>query len=366
LTEIKYLNALPRKKLLFLFLLISGGVLLLLLLSKTAKADETFVCQCGYSSGDITAVDIDTARASCQSQCASLGGYIGITPKGGGSLNCNFCCCTDGAFDSGPGVDCSSTCSGHGSIQISSQYDCNNAPALTCQASAVDACQQCKDPCYGTADEAACLDDCSNGTACGGGSGGGSGGGNTTSGGNTTNNGGFVRISNIKIPNFLVCDSIGLCLTNIANFIIKYIVTPLAILMLILAGFRFATAQGNEEKLKKAKSNFLWTAVGLAVIAASSMIIAYIQDIFSNTSSGALVSFIDRVKGTLNLVIGVLFSLVTVYFIWGVIQYVRSGGNEEKLTEGKRHMVWGIIGMAIMAGAWGIATMIANYVTTGK
>lgn len=74
-------------------------------------------------------------------------------------------------------------------------------------------------------------------------------------------------------------------------------------------------------------------------------------------------SLIGKIKTTLNYVIGLLFVLVTVYFIWGIIKYVSAAGDEEKLKSGKQHMVWGIIGMAIMAAAWGIVNILVDYIS---
>ena len=73
-------------------------------------------------------------------------------------------------------------------------------------------------------------------------------------------------------------------------------------------------------------------------------------------------SFFDQIRGTLNLVIELLFVLATVYFFWGVINYIGAAGDESKLRDGKRHMIWGIVGMTVMLGAWGIVNLIANYV----
>jgi len=169
-------------------------------------------------------------------------------------------------------------------------------------------------------------------------------------------------IGGTKIPNWLGVSSISDLILNIVNFLINVIALPFAVLMIILAGFRFATAQGNEEKLKKARQNFIWTIVGVGVVLAAKILVTYIQELMGGTGN-TLNDFITKIRGTLNLVIGVLFALVTVYFIWGVIQYVEAGGDEQKLTQGKRHMVWGIIGMAIMGAAWGIVSIIKQYIT---
>lgn len=69
---------------------------------------------------------------------------------------------------------------------------------------------------------------------------------------------------------------------------------------------------------------------------------------------------LDQVKTILNLVIGLLFVLVTLYFIWGVVKYVMAAGDEGKIKDGKQHMLWGIIGMAVMAGAWGLARVLLD------
>lgn len=41
---------------------------------------------------------------------------------------------------------------------------------------------------------------------------------------------------------------------------------PVAILFIIYSGFLFVKARGNPEELKKAKSTFLWTIIGTAVL----------------------------------------------------------------------------------------------------
>ena len=69
-------------------------------------------------------------------------------------------------------------------------------------------------------------------------------------------------------------------------------------------------------------------------------------------------SILAQTKTILNYVIGILFVLVTLYFIWGVVQYVSAAGDEEKLKKGKDHMLWGIIGMVVMAAAWGIVAVV--------
>lgn len=67
----------------------------------------------------------------------------------------------------------------------------------------------------------------------------------------------------------------------------------------------------------------------------------------------------------LNPLINILFVLATVIFFWGIISYViGSRGDQKRLDQGKQIMGWGIIGMAIMASAWGIVRIICRFFET--
>ena len=69
-------------------------------------------------------------------------------------------------------------------------------------------------------------------------------------------------------------------------------------------------------------------------------------------------SLLTKVRGWLNTIILLAFIVLTLYFVWGVVGYVRSGGDEKKVVDAKRHMLWGIIGMAVAGAAWGIAQIV--------
>lgn len=40
---------------------------------------------------------------------------------------------------------------------------------------------------------------------------------------------------------------------------------PICVFFIILSGFRFIAAQGNQEKLKTARDNFMYTIIGVAI-----------------------------------------------------------------------------------------------------
>lgn len=56
-----------------------------------------------------------------------------------------------------------------------------------------------------------------------------------------------------------------------------------------------------------------------------------------------------------------LIVLATVVFIWGVIEFIYGAQNETKRTDGKRHILWGIIGLSIIISVFGIMRVLLNF-----
>lgn len=50
------------------------------------------------------------------------------------------------------------------------------------------------------------------------------------------------------------------------------------------------------------------------------------------------------------------------YFAYGVMMFIRNAENDEKRTQGKQHMVWGIVGLAIVFGASAIINLLKGIV----
>lgn len=59
------------------------------------------------------------------------------------------------------------------------------------------------------------------------------------------------------------------------------------------------------------------------------------------------------IEQIINPLILLLAASAFVLFLWGVFEFIRPG-NVEKREEGKRAILWGIIGLTIIFGAYGI------------
>lgn len=90
--------------------------------------------------------------------------------------------------------------------------------------------------------------------------------------------------------------------------------------------------------------------------------VARALDYYPSPDNTSHVDFlVYRGKNTLNSIVGVLFVLATVIFLWGVIQFIVKAGDEQGRTKAKGIMTWGIIGLVVMAAIWGIVNTIAIY-----
>ena len=60
-------------------------------------------------------------------------------------------------------------------------------------------------------------------------------------------------------------------------------------------------------------------------------------------------------------IIPLMFALAVLYFVWGVVQFVIMGAGEEaKRTQGKQHMIWGIVALAVMLGIWSLVGILGG------
>lgn len=79
----------------------------------------------------------------------------------------------------------------------------------------------------------------------------------------------------------------------------------------------------------------------------------------ANTKFGDLLDFV-----TCNIsrsVVPLIFSLAVAAFVWGVVQYVILGAEEEaKRAKGRQFMIWGILALAVMVSVWGLVKIVTT------
>lgn len=63
------------------------------------------------------------------------------------------------------------------------------------------------------------------------------------------------------------------------------------------------------------------------------------------------------VEQIVNPLILLLAATAFVVFVWGVFEFILHAGDEAKRSEGKRAILWGLIGLVIIFGAYGIINL---------
>jgi len=73
-----------------------------------------------------------------------------------------------------------------------------------------------------------------------------------------------------------------------------------------------------------------------------------------------LEDLIGGIGGILRTLVPILVTLALVVFIWGLIRYIASGGDEEKRKEARQTMIWGVIIFAVIVSIWGLVALLRS------
>lgn len=74
-----------------------------------------------------------------------------------------------------------------------------------------------------------------------------------------------------------------------------------------------------------------------------------------NTVPDAVQTFMGTVMAEIiNPVMAVIFAAALVYFLYGLMVFILNAGESSKRVEGRRHMLWGVIGMMVMVSVFSI------------
>ena len=63
----------------------------------------------------------------------------------------------------------------------------------------------------------------------------------------------------------------------------------------------------------------------------------------------------------INPLLALIFALGLLVFVWGIVEFMWGMSTEAgKKDEGKKHMLWGLVGMFVMVAAYAIIKIIAS------
>ena len=59
----------------------------------------------------------------------------------------------------------------------------------------------------------------------------------------------------------------------------------------------------------------------------------------------------------INPIILLLAGAAFILFLWGVFEFIKGAGDSSKREEGRRAILWGLVGLVIIFGAYGIINL---------
>ncbi len=71
-----------------------------------------------------------------------------------------------------------------------------------------------------------------------------------------------------------------------------------------------------------------------------------------------LESALDAIATLVAQLVPLAIAIGLLFFIWGIVQFIVSSGDEEARDAGKRRMVWGIIALFVIVSVWGLVGLL--------
>lgn len=83
---------------------------------------------------------------------------------------------------------------------------------------------------------------------------------------------------------------------------------------------------------------------------------------FGSGCTGGICAIASNILFIINSVlVPVLFAVAFIVFLYGIAKaYIFSGGDSEKVAEGHRLLLWGLVAFVVMISIWGLVNVVAN------
>ena len=81
---------------------------------------------------------------------------------------------------------------------------------------------------------------------------------------------------------------------------------------------------------------------------------------FAVTTPKDFTELVKLITDYVNLVIPLIIGVAVVAFLWGVLSYIMSAGNEEKRGEALKFISAGLVGLFVMVTVWGLVNILVG------
>lgn len=81
----------------------------------------------------------------------------------------------------------------------------------------------------------------------------------------------------------------------------------------------------------------------------------------SNISFKSLLDILIWLKCIIGAgIIPLIFTLAFLYFLWGMVMFIKGADDVKKREESKKFIYWGILGLTVMVAIWGIVNIVTT------
>jgi len=157
---------------------------------------------------------------------------------------------------------------------------------------------------------------------------------------------------------------------NINGIIVKLILkaTELAyylfLIGILISGAMYLFAAGDEDKIAKAKKNFVWVITGFMIavfaFAITNFVAGQLTSLENLTTGNPFSALTAKIFSIVTMVAGAGFLLM---LLLGAFRYMVSGGIEENTHKAKMQMVQSGIGLVLVISSYAIGMLIINLIT---
>lgn len=156
----------------------------------------------------------------------------------------------------------------------------------------------------------------------------------------------------------------GRTATIVITFI-KYIIGSGAVLYVVRSSLRLVTSAGNEEEVAKDKKNILYGVLGLVLIMMANPVIKEVFFKIDTTKYPGIEAvrpgfdpkrLAQEIAGVTNLVAALAGPFALLSLVAGGVMYTVSAGEEEQTGKAKKIIMWSILGIVVIYGAFAIVS----------
>ncbi len=149
---------------------------------------------------------------------------------------------------------------------------------------------------------------------------------------------------------------------NVADIIFQS-VAYISVVFVIIGGFKYMTAMGDQGMMASAKKTIVNAVTGLVIGALSSAIINLVFKTFmgSSSSSGGLPEVnLDNtaIKNGLNTAFGWAGVICVIVIIGSGLLYVTAVGDQAKITKAKKTLIGAVIGLIVVIMSFAIVNFV--------